>query len=501
MELFTFPAQDRFVNRASDLARLEDWWAGDERNALALYGRRRIGKSWLCRQFAHGKPALLLVADRRAEGPQLERFADRLEPLLGVRPSLESLPALFEVLFTLAATRKVLVVIDEFPYLLPPREKERTDTLTSIQAVMEERDSSQLKLVLCGSYIGQMERLLSGPLRGRLTRLSVEPLRFTEAQGFVPGDARPVERIERYAVSGGMSLYLDELAHGGSLRDRVCKRVLDPRGPLFNDPREVLEEELRAPGVYYSLLEELSTAKRSLGELGSALSRKTTDLQGYLDTLREMRIVYRAARVTALEDERSHRYNLADDFMRFWFRFVFPFQEELKTGLPPRALYTEEIAPLLADHVSPTFEALCREWVLRTGWATKVGEWWGNALNELRRNGRRQSEQVDVVGLRHSSVSLIGECKWTTGPLGLDVLTDLETFKIPAMRQAGVRFARTGLAIALFSKSGFSTSLARTADHRDDLHLIDTARLVTEMMMEEGEGPRVPAHRTAPRSR
>jgi uncharacterized protein len=205
----------------ADLARLENWWAGVERNALALYGRRRVGKSWLFREFAHSKPALLLIANRRAETPQLERFADRLTDLLGLRPALADLPALFEALYTLAADQKVLVVIDEFPYLLPSREKERDEVLTAVQAVMEERDASQLKLVLCGSYIAQMERLLKGPLRGRVTPLLVEPLGFAEAQSFIGASTAAVERIERYAVSGGMSLYLDELGRGGAGRRLV----------------------------------------------------------------------------------------------------------------------------------------------------------------------------------------------------------------------------------------------------------------------------------------
>lgn len=114
------------------------------------------------------------------------------------------------------------------------------------------------------------------------------------------------------------------------------------------------------PAPYNSLLEELSTGRKSLGDLATALGRKTTDLQGHLRSLGEMRIVRRFAPVTAREHERSHRYGLADDFMRFWFRFVFPFQEDLKTGLPAPTLYDDEIAPFLADHVSPAFEVLCR---------------------------------------------------------------------------------------------------------------------------------------------
>jgi uncharacterized protein len=67
MDVFGFPARDRFLDREIDLARLDDWWGGREVNALALYGRRRVGKSWLFRRFADGKPAvvLVLIAGRR----------------------------------------------------------------------------------------------------------------------------------------------------------------------------------------------------------------------------------------------------------------------------------------------------------------------------------------------------------------------------------------------------------------------------------------------------
>jgi len=486
MDVYSFAARDRFLDRNADLARMEDWWSGREANALALYGRRRVGKSWLLRRFADGKPAVVLVADRRAQAPQLDRFAAQLEPLLGVRPALDSVASLFEALYTLAEREKALAVIDEFPYLLPAGESDRDEVLTAIQAVMEERDVSRLKLVLCGSYIGQMERLLTGPLRGRLTGLLVDPLDFGQAAVYFDADTSAADRVERYAVAGGMSLYLDELGSRGPLRRRVCSRVLDPRGPLFNDPREVLEEELRSPGVYYSLLEELSTGKKSLADLATALGRRTPDLQGYLKALRGMQIVDRHAPVTAREDVRSHRWSLSDGFMRFWFRFVFPYQEDLKTGLEPGVLYREEIDPRLADHVSPTFEALCRQWVLRTGAATRVGVWWGNALGEHRRTKSRMSEEVDVVGLARSAVSVVGECKWTQEPMALKVLEDLHTYKIPAMREAKIRFAKDGPRTVLFSRSGFRDDLIQAAERRGEVILISVERLVGDLLARGG---------------
>lgn len=486
MQDFVFPARGEFLNRTVDLQRMEEWWAGRDRNALVLYGRRRVGKSWLLRAFAHDKPALVLVAERRAEGAQLKRFADRLEPHLGLRPGLPDLPALIATLYAFSGEQKTLAIIDELPYLLPARTEQRYEVLTAIQAVMEERESSRLKLVLCGSHIGQMTALLgeASPLRGRVTPLAVEPLRFADAQTFVEDpDARA--RIERYAVAGGMSLYLDELGRGrGDLRERICERVLSHRGPLFNDPREVLEEELRQPGIYFSLLEELALGERALGDLATSLGKRTSDLGPYLGMLEEMRLAERIAPVTAGRDHRDHRFRLADNFLRFWFRFVFNFQEDLRTGLRPEDHYDGEIAPVLSEHIATIFEGLCREWTRKELGAqvSRVGSWWGNALNELRRDGRRQSEEIDVVGLRRDVVAVVGECKWTARRLGTQVLSDLETYKLPAMRQAKVRLASDGPLIVLFSKSGFERGLVKIAAEREDVRLVELDQLVAGLM-------------------
>jgi hypothetical protein len=168
--------------------------------------------------------------------------------------------------------------------------------------------------------------------------------------------------------------------------------------------------------------------------------------------------------------------------MRFWFRFVFPYQEDLKTGLAAGVLYRQEIEPQLADHVSPTFEALCREWVLRSGRATRVGAWWGNALNEHRRNKTRTTEEVDVVGLTRSFVTVVGESKWTRQQMPLAVLEELREYKVPAMREAKIRFANNGPQIVLFSRGGFSARLEQAAEQRSDVTLISVEQLVIDLL-------------------
>jgi AAA+ ATPase superfamily predicted ATPase len=470
---YGWPARERFLNRTDDLARLEEWWEGDDRNALALYGRRRVGKSWLLRAFADGKPALVLVADQGALARQLSRFADVLERSLGLRPELPDLPALFRVLYRLAAEERVLVVIDELPYLLPGVERARREVLSEVQATMEEeRDASQLKLVLCGSHIAQMRGLLAeeSPLRGRLTPLQTASLSFAAARPFLVEDA-PERRIERFAVAGGMAMYLVELSRRDSLRAAVCGSVLDSRGPLFNDPREILEEEFRRPGVYFSLLEELAVRERGMDDLTGALRTSHSALGPYLKELVRMQLVEKLTPRTA---QRDLRYRLSDDFLRFWFRFVFPYQESLRSGLDPRDHYDAEIAPVLAEHVAPVFEGLCRRWVRRNlgTRATTVGPWWGRSLDRLRAAGERGSEEIDVVGASRSRVTVVGECKWTSGRMTAKVLDDLERFKLPALRQAGARFAAGGPEILLFSKRGFKQSLVDLAADRADVRLV-----------------------------
>jgi AAA+ ATPase superfamily predicted ATPase len=154
---------------------LEDWWTDSTRDALCVYGRRRVGKSWLFRRFADGKEAVVLVADERAFAPQFALFAAQFEDVLGVRPAIEDASDLVRLLYRLGRERPLLAVIDEFPSLLP-RGGARKPMLSAIAAVMEdERDASKTKLLLCGSIISQMESLLaqSSPVHGRLQPLDV----------------------------------------------------------------------------------------------------------------------------------------------------------------------------------------------------------------------------------------------------------------------------------------------------------------------------------------
>lgn len=468
--MYRWPAVDEFLDRREELARLDEWWAGPERMPINLYGRRRVGKSWLLRRFAHGKPAVILASERLAPGTQLARFANLLEPGLGVRPQIPDLASLFRAVHRMASGAKTLVVIDELPWLLPGAEAEIERALSSIQAVMEEeRERSQLKLVLCGSAIAQMQGLMSerGPLHGRLTPLEVRPLRYIHARPFLD-TLDLARRLERFAVTGGMPRYLDILGHG-ELKRTVCTRVIDRNGPLWNEGRVVLEQELKQPGVYFSILEQLATGAKEAGRIASGGQIEHTVVSRYLATLAELRIVRRRLPVGARPASRGGHWELGDPFLRFWFRFVFPFQSELETGLRAGDVWTSAVQPALSDHVAPVFEDVCREWT-RANYghvAQRVGGWWGPARNDLRRSGERTNEEIDVVGMAGDRVTIVGECRWRSKPMDGNVLREIEDYKLPALRQAGLRVDEHPQ-ILLFSRAGHNRTLqdAATRDRR-----------------------------------
>ena len=484
---FEWPAAGQFLGRDAELSRLEDWWRSGERAPVCLYGRRRVGKSWLFRRFAHGKPAVVLVARGTATGVQMDDFADRLEAPLGVRPALGGLDDLFRTLFRAARDRPLLAVIDEFPYLLPTTEPDVRRALAGVAAVMEEeRDASQLRLILCGSLVGQMESLLAerSPLHGRLQPLKLDPVPFEQARLFLPG-LSTLEQFERFAIGGGMPLYLRALADRRPLSEVVCERMLDRTASLWDEGRTIVEQEMREPKVYFGVLQALASGDKTTGEVASVLRSDAQRASKYLSALVDMRLVERKLPFGAEPTSRAGHWHLRDPFLRFWFRFVFPHQDDLENGLPAQSLYAQAVAPALSDHVAAPFEDLARGWVRSHLPVTAVGSWWGPALHALRRQGAgRASEEIDIVGQAHGHVRYIGEARWRTSAMDTGYLSDIERYKLPALRQSGLTIAADPT-IVLLSRGGYSDGLKAAAQARDDLILVPLENVLEGLPDEE----------------
>lgn len=476
-DTFEFSGRADFLDRADELAALDAWWDDEgDRFPLVLFGRRRVGKSWLFRRFAHGRPADVFVCDRRAESDQLWSFAGAVEERLGVRPRFEDTAAFYRFLYRQARGARRLAVIDEFPELL--RLGGTPDSVLA-RVMEDELPASRLKLILCGSQVATMEELLTErqPLHGRGRRFLLAPLRFSRAREFL-GDHRPVDLVSRYAIAGGMPLYLRRLGRPGSLRSILCEDLLAPLGPFFNEAWDVLEMELTGTAVHFSLLLALSRHEdMTWQELVTEAHVSEGNASRNVRLLQDLHLVEAANPPFSEPNSRQRRYRLRDPLMRFWFRFVFRWQEELRAGLAPGDHYDRSVAPHLAEHVSPAFEDVCRAWLreARAGSGESIGRWWGPARHDLRRLGVATTEEIDVVAASGRTVTVVGECKWTAQPMRRSVLDDLLERKLPALAQAGVDVGRAE--VVLFSRSGFAPDLRAVAAERH-VRLVDLDALV-----------------------
>jgi hypothetical protein len=480
MTLYRFPNHSEFLDRGAELRRLRLWWDDElDRFPLLLFGRRRTGKTWLLREFAHGKNADIFVCDSRAEGDQLAHFAGILEDSLGFRPAFPDARSFFEALLMRRGPRPRLVVIDEFPLLL---NVSRASDSTLASALEERGVDTGVKLVLCGSQISVMERLLAerAPLHGRGTPMLLPPMGFKDARRFL-GDLRSEDLVTRYAVAGGMPLYLRRLGRKGNLKTILCEDVLSPLAPLFNEAREVLTMELTSAATHFSLLSALAgSPSLEWADLVQRSRVEESIASRYVRILEDLHFVEAANPVFAPANARRRRYRVADPFMRFWFRFVFPFQADLTAGLPPEDHFDRNVAPFLAEHAAAAFEDVCRAWVRDRYSKTTdtVGPWWGMARHDLRRKKVRLTEEIDIVGASGDKVTLVGECRWQNRQMGRRQLTDLLDNKLPALAQSGVDV--TTATIVLFSKSGFRKELKEEAARRGKVQLVDLPTLLSQ---------------------
>ena len=458
-----------FLNLSSELERLRRWWdEPDDHRPVVVSGRRRTGKSWLCRELAHGLPADVLVCDRRAERDQLGAFAARLG-----EPPVEDLPDLFRRLHRRASQERRLVVIDALPELL---RLGHNAAATLAAVIREEAAASRLKLVLCGSLL-PMAALLADrqALHGQGHWLAVEPLPFAEARAFL-GRLPAADVVGRYALAGGMPAYLRRLGREPSLRAAICRQVLDPFGPFFDEPRRLLESEQVGGAVHFSLLRALAEH----GELAwdGLLAHSCVDegnASRAMRTLQDLQVVGATSPLFTDRTGRRRRYRLRDPLTRFWLRFVLPWQEDLRAGLAPARHFDEVVAPRLEEHHADAFAEICRDWVA-TAFADAtdvVGRWWGPA----RRSRARQSEEIGIVGGLGARATVLGECEWSRTRMSRRVLDELTTSRVPALAQAGVDVARA--TIVLFSRSGFSRELEAAAGSR--VRLVGLDRVLADL--------------------
>jgi AAA+ ATPase superfamily predicted ATPase len=461
---------------------------GPQATMAVVSGRRRQGKSFLLDSLARAAGGFYFCGYEATEAESLRRFGEELGQYTGsVAPMrFDRWEQAVDALLALGRERPVPVVIDEFPYLA-----RATPSLPSIVQVAygprrPERRESRTRLLLCGSSLSFMGKLLSGtsPLRGRAgLELVVHPLDFRQAAAFWGLEDHRLALLV-HSIVGGTPAYRREFVRDDVPADLedfdawVCRTALSPRSPLYREARYLLadESDLRDRALYHSVLGALASGNTTAGRVAGCLERPTSDITHPLTVLQDCGLVRRE--VDAFRRNRSV-YRVGEPLIAFDHAIARPKLPLLDRGMAHQVWDTSR-ARFQSAVVGPHFEQVCREWVSHfaapdTFGGMPIDVSYGTVADQA----ARTSHEVDVVvrgavGQDNGVLLSLGEAKWdqVMGIAHLDRLRHIKS--LLAARGLDVSQVR----LACYSGAGFTDGL-RAAGAAGEVILVDLVRLYT----------------------
>ena len=370
---------------------------------------------------------------------------------------------IFKFILDYKCEEKKIIVIDELPYIVSANPA----FPSNIQWIWDEWfQHENIMLILCGSLVHMMEKYTlyySSPLYGRRTgQIKLKQIDFLYYDKFY--ENMPYrDLIERYAVTGGVPRYIELLDANNNLFEEINSLMLSGRGLLYEEPEFLLRLEVTEIGSYFAIIKSIAAGNHKPGKICADIGIKQTSLPKYMKTLIDMDILERETPVTEKNPEKSKMsvYQIKDNFLRFWFRFIYPDRGRLELGQSDYVLNKIK-NNFIDNHVAHIYEYICRSELWRLALADElkfntIGRWWNN------------KEEIDIVAYDSNGSDIIfSECKYRSQPMDIDVLHDLLRKKDLVPWKNDIRREK----FVLFSISGFSKQLRECSMTRGDLLLI-----------------------------
>ena len=323
----------KFIGRKAELEKLNTEY---ERNGgfVVIYGRRRVGKTTLIKEFLRKKTAFYFLATEELESQSMKRLAGVVARTTKnsylQNAAFTDWLDLFQVIADYKTEEKKVLVIDEFPYLVKTNPAFPSILQNAWDEILKD---SNVMLILSGSLIGMMQKhtlSYDSPLYGRRTaQMRLAPLPFTDIYAV---HKMPFEQaVEQYAVTGGVPKYLEFFEDDRGLEEQLKDAVLSKSGFLYEEPNFLLKSEFLTAVNYFSIIKAIADGNHKLGKIAGVLGQETSALTPYLSTLSDLGFIEKKTPVTEKNPEKSRKglYFILDNFIRFWFHYVYPYKGEL----------------------------------------------------------------------------------------------------------------------------------------------------------------------------
>ena len=455
-----------FIGRNNELNFLNSQYSELVSSLVVIYGRRRIGKTALIKQFIKNKNSLYFLATEESDNENKKSFltliSEKLkDPLVNKFQNL-SWHELFKLVFSKGDNEKLIIVLDEFQYLT----KAEKAFPSILQKIWDEYLSKNgCMVILCGSLISMMvSQTLSykSPLYGRRTgQLKLKQIPFNQYDLFF---SNKVNLIEFYSITSGVPKYIEILQNEKNVKDAIEKHILSTSGFLYEEPVFLLERELGEIGTYFSIIKTIAAGNHKIGHIASRLQTKQSNMTKYLKTLIDMDILERRVPITEKNPEKSKKglYFIKDNFIKFWFRYIYPNRAMIELEEKEYVL-SKILSTFVENHTSFVYEDICLSHLADLNKRDelpfkleKIGKWWA------------KDSEIDIVAFNESENSIVfSECKYTKKKVGTDLFIKLVD------KSNHVNFNNDAKRyFILFSHSGFEKSILALADERQDLILI-----------------------------
>ncbi len=461
-----------FVGRQQELRKLNTMYESGQFEFAVIYGRRRVGKTTLIKEFCKGKKAIYFVAREANDIINIENFSADVFAVTSKESQgnvyFSNWERAFEYIYNISRTERIILVIDEYPYLA--QSNRAISSMIQAHIDMKLKDS-KLFFILCGSSMSFMEYQVLGyksPLYGRRTaQFKIKPFTYYESSQMLNGFS-PEEQAILYGVTGGVPEYLARIRLNMSLKENIEDLFLSESGHLFEEPVNLLKQELREPATYNGIIAAIANGASKLNEIATKNGLESNKCAKYISALMALGIIKKEKPLT--EDEgRKSIYLLEDQMFRFWYRFIPGNMSSIATGLSD-IVYDKAIAPQLPNYMGQIFEQMCAQYLMRENAKLalpfvfgRIGRWWGNNPD------KKRQEEIDILAVDDEN-AILGECKWRNEPVGISVLNEL-------MERGELFKQYKSKYYMLFSKSGFTKDLEENAEKMGNVELVDLKKM------------------------